>query len=276
MSVPHKPEFFRQDFQRLLKKDGLILGTSCHIYAPEIVEILGSSGFDYVVIDTEHSHTPLDELHNMIRAADSVQATAVVRIPTNDPIMIMKALDAGAAAVIVPHTETREQAINAVRAAQFAPKGERGAFPYVRGGGKHVLMKAEWKEYAEYCNTRTGVLILVEGKNGIENLESIVSVPGIQGFLLGPVDLSVALGHEGDIDHPEVQEAFKKALGLSHKYNVPMIIPFLEPTIEGGTKQLNKWRALGGRLFWICLDKMFLKVFASSYVQALHDSANKQ
>ncbi len=175
---------------------------------PEMVEWLGLVGFDYVAFDAEHGYKGLREIAGLVRAAENVDITPLARVPRNAPDVILGYLDAGVQGIIVPHTETREQAEQAVKAVKYYPEGERGC------GYGHSLehgLRQPFPEYAVEANRETMVICQCESKLGLENLEEIVKLSGVDFILWGPNDFSQTLGFPGQLNHPLVQEAGARA-----------------------------------------------------------------
>jgi len=164
------------------------------------VEIIAGSGFDWLVLDTEHAPNELPMVYSQLQAANGGTAHPVVRVPWNDMVTIKRYLDIGAQTLLIPCIETEEEARNAVAYTRYPPKGLRGysAAPRANGFGRV-------KDYATTCEEELCVLVQVESRRGLENLEAIAGVEGVDGIFIGPGDLSAALGHVGDPKHPEVR-----------------------------------------------------------------------
>lgn len=166
------------------------------------IEALGFSGLDFVILDQEHGPVSLETLHNHVRAARCSNLKSIVRAKGVDSNAIGAALDAGADGVQVPNISTPEQARQAVRAARFFPQGNRGVCRFVKAASFGSMPK---QEYFKQSNTRL-VVLQVEGKEGIANLDAILKVEGYDILFIGPYDLSQSLGIPGEIDHPKMKE----------------------------------------------------------------------
>jgi len=171
-----------------------LLGTWIQTASPDVVEIAGHAGLNFVVIDTEHTSFGIETSDCLLRAAECVGLAALIRVSHKDPTLVMKALDAGAQGIVYPGVSKRKDAEQAVKASKYHPLGERGACPFVRSGGHNIL---DWEKYAAEANKNTAVILLLEGKEGVDNLDEIISVPGVDVNMLGPFDLSVSLGVGG-------------------------------------------------------------------------------
>lgn len=193
-------------FKELLHTGQSVIGTFQHIASPELVEITGHAGFDFVIADTEHGPFGIETAVSLVRAADAVGIYSVVRVSDNSPSLICKALDIGADGVLIPQISSGAEARAAVRAAKYHPLGQRGVFPYARSSGYSAQGGTD---YYERANRETAVLLLVEGLAGVENLADILAVPDIDLIFIGPMDLSQSLGVPGQTAHPLVQDKLR-------------------------------------------------------------------
>lgn len=194
-----------KSFKELKTSGRKLLGMFVQSTSEEMVEIIGYAGFDFVIIDMEHGPLDIEGALRLVRAADASGITSIIRVAENSSIAILKALDIGASGIIVPGISSKEDAERAVRSAKYTPLGNRGACPCVRanryGGGR--------ADYLKEANYETSVILLVEGKEGMSSFDDIISVPYIDGVMLGPFDLSMSLGVPGDIYNPMVRNAMK-------------------------------------------------------------------
>jgi 4-hydroxy-2-oxoheptanedioate aldolase len=188
-------------------------------------EILAQCGFDWILLDTEHSPNEVPTMLAQLQSLTGGTATPIVRVAWNDTVLIKRALDIGVQTILVPYVQTAEEAKRAVASTRYPPAGIRGVAGNTRAAGygrtPNYLKRAD----AEMC-----VLVQVENRTGLENIDAIASVEGVDGVFIGPNDLSAALGHLGDIAHPDSQAAIAGALAkLKAKkkpagyltYNVP-------------------------------------------------------
>lgn len=193
-----------------LAKEKLAAGKPVNMVAPGytsagLVELLGRMGFDAVFIDCEHGPAGWEDVEHMVRAAELADATPIVRVQSNDPSTIGRALDRGAGGVQVPHINTRAQAEAAVRAAKFSPLGHRG----YAGGRSALGVKGNFTAHA---NDETMVVAMLEEVEALKNLDEILRVSHIDAFFFAPGDLAQSMGHPGQMDHPEVQAAIDDAV----------------------------------------------------------------
>jgi len=181
-----------QNLKAALAKKEKLIGTFSFSGSPTIIEILGFSGLDFVIICTEHAFaSPYgDHLEHLIRAANASGITPIVRVIANDAGMILKALDSGAKGIMVPHINTVEDAKKVVSAVKYAPEGARGSCPAVRAAHYGGI---PWAEHRKKANAETAVILLVEDKEGADNIEELAAVAGVDAIFLGSFDLSVQL-----------------------------------------------------------------------------------
>ncbi|MBN9309049.1 aldolase/citrate lyase family protein [Devosia sp.] len=187
-----------------LKSGVPLVATFSIIPSVEVVELIGLAGFDAVILDIEHGAHGSEALGPLILAARARGLYPLVRVRSSEPTEIAAALDAGAAGVIVPQIGSLAEAEKAVRAARFAPDGNRGANPFVRAAD--YSGRLEWFAQA---NRDVAVLLMIEGQGGLADAEQIVKLPHLDGIFIGPMDLSHALGVPGEMAHPEVVSAIR-------------------------------------------------------------------
>lgn len=193
------------------------LGTWVFIPSPDIMEIIGLAKFDFAVIDMEHSAITLQDVVSMIRAAESRNLTPLVRVSKLDPSCLLRVLDSGGYGIQLPHIETGEDARRAVQYIKYHPLGERGLATTTKAGG-YTLKEIEKHIIDE--NKSTLIIVSLESKESLRNIESIIDVSGVDVVYIGPYDLSQSLGMPGKVDDPRVLRAMErniKKIRNSHK-----------------------------------------------------------
>ena len=186
------------DFRNRLLRGDKLLGTMVTLPTPSTAEILADAGFDWLFIDGEHGPLSTSDILGILQAVGH-RVACIVRVPICDEAEIKKALDLGAQGVIVPQVNTAEQAADVVRFARYAPAGSRGV-----GLARAHGYGFRFAEYVATANDDVVVIVQAEHKTAVENIESIVRVPGVDCVLLGPYDLSASYGKIGQITDPEV------------------------------------------------------------------------
>ncbi|MBR3191315.1 HpcH/HpaI aldolase/citrate lyase family protein [Bosea sp. (in: a-proteobacteria)] len=197
----------RNAFKAALARGELQIGLWSSLCSPIVAEIIGHSGFDWILVDTEHSPNEPPAVLAQLQAMQAGTATPIVRPAWNDPVLLKRLLDIGTQAVLVPFVQNAEEAAKAVAACRYPPAGIRGITVSGRGSRYGRVPDYLKRADAEIC-----VLVQVETGEALAQLESIASVDGVDGVFIGPADLSASLGHIGDPGHPEVQDAIKGAV----------------------------------------------------------------
>jgi len=187
-----------------LRAGKAISGCTISFNTPEIVEFCGLMGFDFVFLDAEHGPLSVREAQALITAADAAGIASLVRVPANDPSIILRFMDVGAAGIFIPDIESREEAIQAIRAVKYVPHGNRG-LSTTRSAW--YGQKMSLGEYTKYANDKSVVICQIESKKGVENAAEILSLDFLDGILIGTTDLSNSLGVAGQRDSQLVMDA---------------------------------------------------------------------
>ncbi|SEI41383.1 HpcH/HpaI aldolase family protein [Nitrosomonas eutropha] len=191
----------------------LTIGSWITLGHPSIAEIMAKAGFDWLVLDTEHSVLELSEVQALIQVLDGQQCPAIVRLTSNHPDQIKRVMDAGATGIMVPMIKSAEDARAAVDAVYYPPEGTRGV-GLARAQGYGTSFQA----YQQWLRDNAVVIVMIEHIRAIENIDAILSTPGIDAYIIGPYDLSGSMGQPGELDHPDVQAAIQQVLqaGIHH------------------------------------------------------------
>lgn len=179
-------------------------GAWAQLGSPFTVEILSNAGFDWLMIDMEHSPIDMMTLISMVQAIGSTDTIPFARAPWNDPVVIKRILDTGVMGLLIPYVNSAEEAEMAVKACKYPPEGIRGVAGSTRaaGYGQNIM------NYLTKANEEIMILIAIETKEALDNLDEILMVSGFDGIFIGPMDLAASLGHLGNPNEIEVQEAF--------------------------------------------------------------------
>lgn len=188
--------------KEILRNKQPTIGSWLSLGSIEVAEILARSGFDWLVIDLEHSATDRNQAQQLIRVVELNDVPPLVRVAKNHPSDIKQAMDAGAHGVIVPQVNSAEDAERAVKATKYAPRGTRGTGLW----RAHNYGKA-FKEYCDWLEQESVVIVQIEHIQAVENIDAILAVEGVDGYMVGPYDLSASLGRPGEFEHPAVQQA---------------------------------------------------------------------
>ena len=215
-----------KDFNKALKNGEVLVGISSSLHDPVVTEMLGYGGFDWVMLNVaEASTSPYGrDLENLIRAAYAADIIPMVKVTNANYPEISKALDLGAKGVFVSIVRTKEECMAAVNAAYFPPLGNRTANPEIKAAHYGVM---PWAEYYKHANEQITVAALIEDMQGIENMEDIISVEGLNGVMLGEFDLIIRIGEVGDHEvEAQVLKYKKKMAELAKKKGVAFIDHF--------------------------------------------------
>lgn len=200
-----------------LQSGSYTAGVWASLGSPMATEVVGQMGFDWILIDMEHGpgdyQTLLGQLQAIAAAGDSVP---VVRAQWNDPVVVKRILDMGAAGVMIPGVGSVEEAEKAVAAVKYPPEGIRGI------AGVRCNKWGMDTEYLKEANSNIMLFLQFETKGAVENAEKILSLPGIDVAFIGPHDLSASLGHTGELSHPDVLQAIERIEKAAQANNIPL------------------------------------------------------
>ena len=244
-------------FRTKLLAGELLIGPVVTLPASEIAEILAGAGFDWLFVDAEHSPMGMRDAQALLQAAGP-RCPCLVRVPAGEEVWIKKALDIGAAGLIVPQVHSAEQAGQVVRLCKYPPQGIRGV-----GVARAQGYGGRFGEYVAAANEELAVVIQAESAEAVRNIEAIVAVPGIDAVLVGPYDLSTSLGKPGALADPEVRSAIARVTETCLKAGVRLgafgaDAPAVQPFIDQGFTLI----AAG-------MDTLFLSGAASNLLSAL-------
>ena len=190
------------NLKKKLQNANLTVGSWISMAHPAIAEIMAKAGFDWLVVDLEHSVITIREADELIRIIDLCGSIPLVRLSSNDPVQIKRVMDAGAHGIIIPMVNTAEEACKAVESVHYPPVGRRGV-----GLARAQGYGSGFERYKEWLRRESVVIVQIEHIKAVENLEAIMSVDGVDGFIVGPYDLSGSLGIPGQFDHASMIEA---------------------------------------------------------------------
>jgi 4-hydroxy-2-oxoheptanedioate aldolase len=244
-----------------LRRGDPVVGTFSFFGDPAAIEIMGGTGLDFIVIDSEHTARGIESIAGLLRAADCVDLPVIVRVGGAEPNPILRVLDAGALGIMVPHLETPEEARSAVAAARYPPGGSRGAFSISRATRYGAVPFAE---HVERSNSEIMVVGLIESRAGVNNIEEILDA-GIEVIIVGRGDLSTEMGLPGQPRHPEVLAATDAVTrAVSRRRG-----PWLGATV-GAVGEVGAWTAAGCMVFVYQSDHIALRSGFSDAVPKVH------
>ena len=232
-----------------LRNRELTIGSWITIGSTVVAEIMAKTGYDWLTIDMEHSAITIDIAQELIRVIELCGVTPLVRVGKNDANLIKRVMDAGAHGVIVPMVNSREDAENAVRSVKYPPRGFRGV-----GLARAQKYGADFEGYKQWNDKNSIIIVQVEHILAVENLEKILSVPEVDGFIIGPYDLSGSLDVPGEFDHPKVLDALNRVKEIAEKKNGLSGFHVIPPSVEAFQEKVDE----GYKFIAHSLDILFL------------------
>jgi 2-dehydro-3-deoxyglucarate aldolase len=199
-----------------LNNNELTIGSWIMIGDVISTEVLASVGFEWLVIDIEHTSIDLGIVQNLIITIQANDIQALVRVSSNEEVIIKKVLDMGADGIIIPMVCSKEDAAQAVNYAKYPPFGKRGVGLY-----RASRYGAKFEEYKKWVEEELVIIAQIEHKKAVESIDEILSVEGIDGIIVGPYDLSSSMGCPGDFEKDDVKNAITQVLDRCKSHNVP-------------------------------------------------------
>ncbi|UWQ53538.1 HpcH/HpaI aldolase/citrate lyase family protein [Leisingera caerulea] len=238
----------KNTFKQALSQGKRQIGCWMSFADGQIAEIMGTCGFDWLVIDGEHAPNDIRSIRDQLMALAASPSHPVVRVPVGETWMIKQVLDAGAQTVLVPIVESADQARELVRACHYPPKGVRG----VGATAARATMFGSVSEYIQTADQEVCLLVQVENRAGMAALDEILQVEGIDGVFIGPADLSTDMGHQGNSAHPEVRAVIADAITRIKAAGIA-------PGILGTTDEATQAYAdMGAQFLAVGIDVMVL------------------
>jgi len=243
-----------------LRNNELTIGSWITIGHPAIPEILATAGFDWLAIDIEHNSIDLLMTQILISTIQSKNIAALVRVSKNEEVVIKHVLDAGADGVIVPMINSREDAVKAVEYVKYPPVGKRGV-----GLSRAQEYGTGFEKYKKWLNENVVIIAQIEHIDGVKNIESIITTPGIDAIMIGPYDLSGSLGYPGDYDRNEVKGALRQVEEVCKNKNFPLGFHVVPPEIKLMEDTISK----GYRFVAFSTDFLFMRTKASDELREI-------
>ena len=210
-----------------LSNNELTFGSWLTLGSLAVTEIMAKANFDWLVVDLEHSTISIDLAGDMIRIIDLCGVTPLVRLTSNDANQIKRVMDAGAGGIVVPMVNCAQEARNAVGATRYSPNGTRGV-----GLARAQGYGANFHEYLQWQVNEPVVIVQIEHINAIEKLEEILTESGVDGFIIGPYDLSCSMGIPGQFENDKFIEVMKHIRDTGKRLNCPAGLHIVEPDVE--------------------------------------------
>jgi 2-keto-3-deoxy-L-rhamnonate aldolase RhmA len=246
--------------KKKLRQGDVVIGSWITLGHSGIAEIIARAGYDWIVVDMEHSVIAIDTAGELIRVIDLCGAAPLVRLTSNHPDQIKRLMDAGAHGIVVPMVNSADDAARAVAAVRYAPEGSRGV-GLARAQGYGV----SFKDYFEWQKHNAVVIVQIEHRDALAVLDAILAVPGVDGFIVGPYDLSCSMGIPGQFEHPDFIAALNTILEAGRRLCVPAGLHIVEPDLERLSQSITQ----GYRFIAYSVDIRLIDVGARQGIQHL-------
>ena len=245
----------RNRMRELLDSGSLLVGAFITMADPAVVDIAALSGHDFILLDSEHAGLNIETIANHVRAARARDLGVIIRVPAGDPGYIQRVLDVGVEGIQVPHVRGAADARQAVSALRFPPAGHRGIFTKGVAAEYGAHGYADIAEVLAAINADIVCNVIIEDVEGVDNIDEIVAVAGLDFLTLGPNDLSGSFGLPGQTGHPAIREAGAKVLAACRNADIPV-----HTTSAWAPQTREELQAAGIRLLTSASDAMNLMV----------------
>lgn len=253
--------------KKILNEGGICFGTMLRVLkSPQAIALCASEDWDYVICDTEHNDYNHETLGNFAMAAKYEDIAMFVRVPDKLYHQMSQMLDIGAEGLVLPQVKTQEETKHIINSVKYAPMGQRG----VSISATATLYRDyDIVEYTNWANDENMTIVQIESEEGVENIEEIVSVKGVDAIMIGPADLSHDMGISGQIHHPRVEKAFRRIIEVCNKHGVA-------PGIHlSNMEDVRKWVNEGMRFVTYSYDIKFFKDASHDALEELHNIAKE-
>lgn len=239
----------KNPLKKALSENRQTYGSWITLSHPLIPEILAPAGFDWLVVDMEHSSIGFNELLPLIVSIEANNMVPLVRVGENNPNLIKRVMDAGSYGVIVPNVNSAQEAKAAVNSVKYPPIGTRGV-----GLFRAQKFGREFDYYKKWLSDESVVIIQIEHINAVKKIDQILTTPGIDGFIVGPYDLSGSLGKPGLFDDHEVVEALEKIMEAADRHGIPAGFH----SVSSDSEEARNRQEQGYKFLGFSLDTIFL------------------
>jgi len=250
-----------------LRNRQLTIGSWITLGHSSIAEIMAKAGFDWLTVDMEHSAITLHDAQHLIQVIELSGCVPLVRVGVNDANLIKRVMDTGAHGVIVPMVNTKEDAEQAVGAVKYPPQGFRGV-----GLARAQSYGTNFDGYRKWNETESIVIVQIEHIKAVENLDAILSVEGVDAFIVGPYDISASLGVAGQFDNPEMTSALSKILDTARRLKAVAGYHVVPPD----TTQVLERIKQGYRFLAYSIDFLFLGDSCRSGLSAIRETLARE
>lgn len=230
-----------------LREGQPVIGCAVTLPEPFICEAMGRAGFDFLLVEMEHSPLTISELQAMMIALNPTESTVIARTPWNDPVWVKQILDVGVEGIIFPWINSRAECEAAVAATKYPPEGIRGIGPR-----RAARFAESLEDYLAHANDNVLVLPQIERIEAVERLDEILTTPGLDGIMVGPADLAASMGLRNDLGSPAVDDAVRRILDGCLRHGVPFGM------FTGTAGQAAAWIDAGGKIATVGADFVWI------------------
>ena len=245
-----------------LKNNELTIGSWIMMGNPMSVEVMALAGFEWLVIDLEHTSINMETAQALITTIQAQDIKALVRVSKNEEVIIKKVLDMGADGIIVPMVSSKEDALQAVEYAKYPPMGKRGVGLYRASG-----YGTKFEEYKKWVDEELVIIAQIEHIDAVKNIDEILAVEGIDGTIIGPYDLSGSMGYPGEFEREDVKDAVTTVLDACKKKNIPSGFH----VVDTDPQKLNEKIEQGCTFLAYGIDYFFMRDAAMSGMKKLKE-----
>lgn len=254
------------ELKQKLKNNTLTLGSWVTIGHPAVIEIMASAGFEWLVIDMEHTSIDLSMAQMLIATIQAQNIKALVRVSKNEEVIIKRILDMGADGIVVPMVKSQADALEAIDYAKYPPEGKRGV-----GLFRAQKYGLGFEEYKKWVDEELVIIAQIEHIDAVENIEEIITTEGIDGVIIGPYDLSGSMGFPGDYHREDVKNAIEKVLQVCKVNNFPSGFHVIESDPEKLQQRIEE----GCTFLAYSLDFFFLGDSARAGMKTIKGALDK-
>jgi len=253
---------FDNSLKQKLKNNSITLGSWINIPHQSVIEIMGTAGFEWLVLDMEHGSINMESAQNLIGHIQGCGMKALVRVSKNEEVVIKRVLDAGADGVIVPMVKSGEEAERAVSFVKYPPRGKRGV-----GLSRAQSYGTTFEKYLKWVDEGIVVIAQIEHIDAVNNLEDILAVDGIDGIIVGPYDLSASMGFPGKYHRDDVKDALKRVDKITKASSKALGFHVIDSSAEAILEKAE----LGYTFLAFSIDFFFLGDLARSQMSILKE-----
>jgi 4-hydroxy-2-oxoheptanedioate aldolase len=251
-----------KNLRKNLQQGKIVVGSEVNeVRSPAIAEVYAAAGLDFIVVDMEHTSFTISEASQIYRMARNCGIAPLVRIPAIEYEVICRNLDQGARGIVVPRITSAEEIHQVIEIMKYPPKGKRGLYP---GGTAVGYCPTTPADFIRDQNDTTLLIVQIENQQAVQNLDSILSIPGIDVILIGPADLSLSIGHPCEFLRENVLSLMRKVIQRCRDYKIPSGVAYADPGLA------KSWISEGVQFFWVNSDMNMLLTGAKAVVAKMH------